>query len=54
MGYNRLREAGAGGSNPLTPTNKTKHLPFSRTVRGGSKMVHIGSPTRTGGEHDVR
>jgi len=32
-----IREAGAGGSNPLTPTNKIKTLEAGGETRGSSK-----------------
>jgi hypothetical protein len=43
--HNRLREAGAGGSNPLTPTNRNKGLakislgPFSFAPPNPHKML---------------
>ena len=54
---NSLREAGVGGSNPLTPTNKTRRPRAPLFVFGGlSQMLFVptGRPLRHasyGGSH---
>ena len=43
-----FREAGAGGSNPLTPTNKFKTLEAAGGIRGSPKRQQNTSKTPTG------